>query len=132
MPPPLIDSYRRDNGERCQGRHDHTAHRGADHRRGTGRTLHRLPPATARAALLIVDGNDRVGDNWREQWDTLKLYTPAKVLRLVASGRSNPEIAATLVLSEKTIARHRSNIFGKLGVTSRTAAAAYAFEQHLV
>lgn len=27
---------------------------------------------------LIVDGNDRVGDNWRRQWDTLRLYTPAK------------------------------------------------------
>ena len=52
-----------------------------------------------------------------------------EVLRLVAAGRSNPQIAADLVLSEKTVARHLSNIFGKLGVTSRTAAAAYAFEQ---
>jgi DNA-binding CsgD family transcriptional regulator len=55
-----------------------------------------------------------------------------EVLRLVASGRSNPEIAAALVLSEKTVARHLSNIFGKLGVTSRTAAAAFAFEHGLV
>jgi DNA-binding NarL/FixJ family response regulator len=36
------------------------------------------------------------------------------------------------VLSEKTVARHLSNIFGKLGVTSRTAAAAYAYEHGLV
>jgi two-component system response regulator NreC len=55
-----------------------------------------------------------------------------EVLRLVASGRSNPQIAATLVLSEKTVARHLSNIFAKIDVTSRTAAAAYAFENRLV
>jgi DNA-binding CsgD family transcriptional regulator len=55
----------------------------------------------------------------------------AEVLRLVASGQSNASIAAELVLSEKTVARHLSNIFGKLGVTSRTAAAAYAFEHRL-
>ena len=55
-----------------------------------------------------------------------------EVLRLVATGRSNPEIAATLVLSEKTVARHLSNIFTKLDVGSRTAAAAFAFENRLV
>jgi DNA-binding CsgD family transcriptional regulator len=56
----------------------------------------------------------------------------AEVLRLVASGRSNQEIAAALTLSEKTVARHLSNIFTKLDVGSRTAAAAYAFEHRLV
>lgn len=55
-----------------------------------------------------------------------------EVLRLVAAGNSNPEIAAALVLSEKTVARHLSNIFAKLDVGSRTAAAAFAFEHHLV
>lgn len=55
-----------------------------------------------------------------------------EVLRLVASGRSNAEIAADLVLSEKTVARHLSNIFGKLEVGSRTAATAYAFENGLM
>ena len=54
-----------------------------------------------------------------------------EVLRLVASGRSNPQIAQDLFLSQKTVQRHLSNIFGKTGVTSRTAAAAYAFEHHL-
>jgi DNA-binding CsgD family transcriptional regulator len=54
-----------------------------------------------------------------------------QVLRLVASGKSNSRIAAELVLSEKTVARHLSNIFAKLDVTSRTAAAAYAFEHRL-
>lgn len=55
-----------------------------------------------------------------------------EVIRLVAAGRSNPEIAAELVLSEKTVARHLSNIFTKLDVGSRTAAAAFAYEHKLV
>ncbi|MFC7614426.1 response regulator transcription factor [Actinokineospora soli] len=54
------------------------------------------------------------------------------VLRLVSAGLSNREVAARLVLSEKTVARHLANIFTKLAVTSRTAAAAYAFEHGLV
>ncbi|MFC6287601.1 LuxR C-terminal-related transcriptional regulator [Nocardioides sp. GCM10027113] len=56
----------------------------------------------------------------------------AEVLRLVASGHSNARIAEALTLSEKTVARHLSNIFTKLDVGSRTAAAAYAYEQGLV
>ena len=55
-----------------------------------------------------------------------------EVLRLAASGRSNAQIAAELFLSEKTVARHLSNIFTKIDVNSRTAAAAYAFEHNLV
>ena len=55
----------------------------------------------------------------------------AQVLRLLASGRSNAEIAAELVLSHKTVARHLSNIYTKLDVTTRTAAAAFAFEHQL-
>ncbi len=52
------------------------------------------------------------------------------VLRLVAAGRTNPEIAALLFISEKTVARHLSNIVTKLEVTSRTAAASFAFDHH--
>jgi DNA-binding NarL/FixJ family response regulator len=55
-----------------------------------------------------------------------------EVLRLVSAGRTNPEIAAMLVLSEKTVARHLSNIFTKLDVTTRTAAAAFAYENGIV
>jgi DNA-binding CsgD family transcriptional regulator/TolA-binding protein len=54
------------------------------------------------------------------------------VLRLVASGKPNKLIAAELCLSEKTIHRHLSNIFGKLDVSSRTAAAAWAYQHKLV
>jgi DNA-binding CsgD family transcriptional regulator len=55
-----------------------------------------------------------------------------EVLRLVAGGATNRAIAEQLVLSERTVDRHVSNIFAKLGVSSRTAAAAYAFERQLV
>lgn len=55
----------------------------------------------------------------------------AEVLACVATGRTNREVAAELVLSEKTVARHLSNIFNKLGLSSRTEAAAYAFEHGL-
>jgi DNA-binding CsgD family transcriptional regulator len=56
----------------------------------------------------------------------------AQILGLVATGATNRGIADQLFLSEKTVARHVANIFLKLGVTSRSAATAYAYEHHLV
>lgn len=56
----------------------------------------------------------------------------AEVLGLVAAGKSNRQIAAELFLSEKTVGRHLNNIFLKIGVTSRAAATAYAYENKLV
>ena len=56
----------------------------------------------------------------------------AEVLRLVAAGKTNRAIASELFLSEKTVARHVSNIFSKLDVGSRSAATAYAYEHNLV
>lgn len=55
----------------------------------------------------------------------------AEVLRHVAAGLTNRDIAAELHLSERTVARHLSNIFTKVGVTSRTAATAFAFQHDL-
>ncbi|MGH3010579.1 MAG: LuxR C-terminal-related transcriptional regulator [Gaiellaceae bacterium] len=55
-----------------------------------------------------------------------------EVLRLVAAGRTNRAIADELVISEKTVARHVSNIFVKLRVSSRAAATAYAYRHELV
>jgi DNA-binding NarL/FixJ family response regulator len=55
-----------------------------------------------------------------------------QVLRLVAVGKTNRAIAVELGLSEKTIERHVSNIFGKLAVASRTAATAFAYEHELL
>jgi ATP/maltotriose-dependent transcriptional regulator MalT len=55
----------------------------------------------------------------------------AEVLRLVATGLTNKQIGAELSLSSKTITRHLSNIFAKIGVSSRAAATAFAFEHQL-
>ena len=55
-----------------------------------------------------------------------------EVLELVAAGQTNREIAKALVISEKTVARHVSNIFTKLAVTSRAAATSYALRHGLV
>src|SRR5262249_46324891 len=86
----------------------------------------RLGAATdlARVGLLaeIGGGLDRHGLTDRE----------LEVLRLIAAGNTNRQIAAALVISEHTAARHVQNIFAKLGVSSRTAAGAFAFEHGLV
>ncbi len=79
-------------------------------------------PAADEASRLLAPAPPPAGLTARE----------AEVLGLVASGRSNAQIAAELVLSEKTVARHLSNIFTKLDVGSRTAAAAFAFEHGVV
>jgi DNA-binding NarL/FixJ family response regulator len=55
-----------------------------------------------------------------------------EVLRLVAAGRTNRAIAEELVLSERTVDRHVSNILAKLRVSSRVAATAYAYEHGLI
>jgi DNA-binding CsgD family transcriptional regulator len=55
-----------------------------------------------------------------------------EVLALVATGRTNRAIAEKLFISEKTVARHVANIFRKLGVSSRAAATAFAYERHLL
>jgi DNA-binding NarL/FixJ family response regulator len=55
-----------------------------------------------------------------------------EVLVLIASGKTNRRIAEDLRISEKTVARHVSNIFTKLDLSSRAAATAYAFQHQLV
>jgi DNA-binding CsgD family transcriptional regulator len=80
-------------------------------------------PDLARIAFLVHRGSgDFHGLTPRE----------LEVLRLVAAGKSNREIASALVISEHTVARHVQNIFAKLDVSSRTAAGAFAFEHDLV
>ncbi len=81
-------------------------------------------PDRARAEALLAGARDGAGEAG---------LTPREleVLRLVAAGRSNRQIAAALTISEHTVARHLQNTFAKLGVSSRTAAAAYAFEHDL-
>jgi DNA-binding NarL/FixJ family response regulator len=81
-------------------------------------------PDAARAAAVAAPAatDDRHGLSSRE----------LEVLRLVAAGKTNREIAAALVVSEHTVARHVQNILNKLRVSSRTAAAAFAFEHDLL
>lgn len=55
-----------------------------------------------------------------------------EVLRLVAAGQSNRQIAASLVVSEHTVRRHLQNIFARLDVNSRAAATAYAYQHGLI
>lgn len=55
-----------------------------------------------------------------------------QVLRLLAAGKTNRAIAADLVVAPRTVDRHVSNLFAKLGVSSRAAATAYAYEHRLV
>jgi DNA-binding CsgD family transcriptional regulator len=55
-----------------------------------------------------------------------------EVLRLVAQGCTNREIADALVLSEHTVRRHLQNVFGRLGVSSRAAAATFAVQHDLI
>jgi DNA-binding NarL/FixJ family response regulator len=55
-----------------------------------------------------------------------------QVLRLLAAGKTNRAIAVDLVVAEKTVDRHVTNLFTKLGVSSRAAATAYAYEHRLL
>lgn len=54
-----------------------------------------------------------------------------EILRILATGKSNREIAAALVISDHTVRRHIQNIFAKLGVSSRAAATAFAVRHNL-
>ncbi|MFB7885721.1 LuxR C-terminal-related transcriptional regulator [Microbacterium sp. NPDC056057] len=77
----------------------------------------------ALAELAAVMGSRRAGALTTRELE---------VLRLVSTGLTNRGIGERLSLSEKTVARHLANIFGKLGITSRAAATAYAYENGLV
>lgn len=79
-------------------------------------------PALERTRELMNRGAPAAGLTPRE----------TEVLRLVATGATNRQIADALVISEKTVARHLSNMFTKLGLSSRAAATAYAYEHDLV
>jgi DNA-binding CsgD family transcriptional regulator len=78
------------------------------------------------AAPSVVDGRLRPG--------TTPALSPREreVLAHVAAGETNRTIAAALVISEHTVGRHLENIFAKLGVTTRAAATAYAYEHGIL
>lgn len=90
----------------------------------------------ARAAFQALGATpdvDRLDARTSRRADRTHGLTPREleVLALVATGKTNREVADELFISDKTVARHVSNIFGKLGVSSRSAATAYAYEHGL-
>ncbi|MFE1439677.1 LuxR C-terminal-related transcriptional regulator [Streptomyces sp. NPDC058739] len=90
--------------------------------RGVFDRLGAVPDARRAAALLAGPGAREPGALTERE---------TEVLRLVAAGRTNRAVAAELVISEHTVARHLNNIFAKLDVSSRAAATAYAFRHGL-
>ena len=114
--------------------------RGTDDDRARGEELLRRAIADGEALELTA----RVA-RWRARRDELARPLPTtagssgdlterevEVLALVATGMTNRDIAEQLVISDKTVARHVSNIFTKIGVSSRAAATAYAYEHGFV
>ena len=113
-----------------------------------------MPREQARTRLLIADACDALGDPESAEMErraanstleslvgTRRRFTsPAagltaretEVLALVAQGKSNRAIATELCISEKTVASHLNHIFTKLGLSSRSAATAYAYQHDLV
>jgi DNA-binding NarL/FixJ family response regulator len=78
--------------------------------------------------LVRLDGLSRKRDGAPDGLTRREL----QVLRLVAEGKTNRAVAGELSISEKTVARHVSNIFVKLGLSTRAAATAYAYRHDLV
>ncbi|HZM34136.1 MAG TPA: LuxR C-terminal-related transcriptional regulator, partial [Burkholderiales bacterium] len=107
-------------GRACQALGDADSSR--RHFDAAAAVFERLGAAPDRAALPRPGAAPAYGLSGRER----------AVLALVAAGESNRAIAARLSISEHTVARHLSNIFNKLGVSSRTAAGAFAHTHRLV
>lgn len=80
-------------------------------------------------AMPAAPGKDAVGASSSPDGLTAR---EVEVLRLLATGKTNPEIAATLVLSVHTVERHVANLYGKIGAHTRVEAATYAQRHGLV
>jgi predicted ATPase/DNA-binding CsgD family transcriptional regulator len=81
-----------------------------------------LPPAPSTPVARKMLKSDPAGLTPRE----------VEVLRLVAQGLTNEQVASQLVISPRTVDTHLTSIYGKIGVSSRSAATRYAMEHHLV
>jgi NarL family two-component system response regulator LiaR len=87
-----------------------------------------LHPRVAARLIKEVQGRRKTGINPFTELSDREM----EVLRLIAAGSSNAQIAEQLVLSEKTVKGHVSNILGKLHLTDRTQAAVYAWREGIV
>ncbi|MBC2644187.1 MULTISPECIES: LuxR family transcriptional regulator [unclassified Rhodococcus (in: high G+C Gram-positive bacteria)] len=96
---------------------------------------HESQTMEARAARAALERLGAAGDLARldvSHQATVLSRRESEVIRRIAAGDSNRQIAEALVISERTVERHVSNIFAKLDITSRAAATAYAYEHDLV
>jgi DNA-binding NarL/FixJ family response regulator len=82
-------------------------------------------------SALIRDAIDRAGERGKDELEPLS-PRELEVLKLIAEGSSSKEIAATLVLSIKTVERHRANILKKLGMRDRVELTRYAIRRGLI
>jgi len=85
-----------------------------------------------REAFYILPVEGQLGETVDKASTDILTGREVEVLRLIAQGRTNTQIAATLEVSQRTVARHISNIFDKIGIADRAAATAYAFEKGLI
>jgi DNA-binding CsgD family transcriptional regulator/pimeloyl-ACP methyl ester carboxylesterase len=112
---------------------------GMQFRRGTVN-----PPSELPAGLFLTSAEGGAPASANEPSGVRELSTDSKagypdgltpreveVLRLVAAGRTNAEISRELVLSMRTVARHITNIYGKIGARGKADATAYAIRHHL-
>jgi len=87
------------------------------------------PDISAKVIEGYIDGRKAVKSG--STWDSLTLRE-REVLKLIAEGRKNKEIAEILFISAKTVAKHRSNLMNKLDLHSASALTAYAVERGLL
>lgn len=87
------------------------------------------PDISAKVIEGYIDGRKTVKS--RSVWDALTLRE-RQILKLIAEGRKNKEIADILFISAKTVAKHRANLMGKLDLHSASALTAYAMERGLI
>jgi HD-GYP domain-containing protein (c-di-GMP phosphodiesterase class II)/DNA-binding CsgD family transcriptional regulator len=86
----------------------------------------------ADAVEAVCDAADLVAVPARRAWPKGLTDREVEVLRLIARGRTNREVAGRLHLSSKTVGRHVENVYAKIGVSSRPAAALFAMEERLL
>jgi ATP/maltotriose-dependent transcriptional regulator MalT len=86
----------------------------------------------AQLGAVAVGAEPTTGSSPHVPTESLLSPREVEVLRLVAGGKTNREVAAHLTISERTVERHVSNLFDKLGVPNRAAATAAAFERNLL